>query len=63
MIGLKFLISQQGGLKAVVWTDSVQTGIMYIGTLLVCIAGTMAAGGFKKVHAIAKETDRFRFDK
>ncbi|XP_026323432.1 sodium-coupled monocarboxylate transporter 2-like isoform X2 [Hyposmocoma kahamanoa] len=48
-----------GGLKAVVWTDSVQTGIMFIGVLLVAVAGTVAVGGVTNVHEIAQRTGRF----
>ncbi|CAH0603324.1 unnamed protein product [Chrysodeixis includens] len=47
-----------GGLKAVVWTDSVQTGIMFIGVVLVAAAGTIAVGGVKEVLDIANESGR-----
>ncbi|XP_075992037.1 sodium-coupled monocarboxylate transporter 1-like [Anticarsia gemmatalis] len=47
-----------GGLRAVVWTDSVQTGIMFIGVVLVAAAGTMAVGGLKAVLEIANESGR-----
>uniref|UniRef100_H2YU25 Sodium-coupled monocarboxylate transporter 2 n=1 Tax=Ciona savignyi TaxID=51511 RepID=H2YU25_CIOSA len=38
-----------GGLKAVVWTDTFQTGIMFVGTLAVLIQGTIVAGGANQV--------------
>ncbi|KAM3962764.1 sodium-coupled monocarboxylate transporter 1 [Aphomia sociella] len=47
-----------GGLRAVVWTDSVQTGIMFIGVVLVAAAGTLAVGGVKAVLSIANESGR-----
>ncbi|XP_052757824.1 sodium-coupled monocarboxylate transporter 1-like [Galleria mellonella] len=47
-----------GGLRAVVWTDSVQTGIMFIGVVLVASAGTLAVGGVKSVISIANESGR-----
>ncbi|XP_026737841.1 sodium-coupled monocarboxylate transporter 1-like isoform X1 [Trichoplusia ni] len=47
-----------GGLKAVVWTDSVQTGIMFIGVVLVAAAGTIAVGGVREVLDIANESGR-----
>ncbi|XP_048486145.1 sodium-coupled monocarboxylate transporter 1 [Plutella xylostella] len=47
-----------GGLRAVVWTDSVQTGVMFVGVVLVAAAGTLAAGGARAVLAVAAETHR-----
>ncbi|XP_061379463.1 sodium-coupled monocarboxylate transporter 1-like [Danaus plexippus] len=47
-----------GGLRAVVWTDSVQTGVMFIGVLLVAAAGTLAVGGVSAVVSIANESGR-----
>lgn len=57
------VLSVQGGLKAVVWTDSVQTGIMFIGVVLVAVAGTVAVGGVTSVSEIAKKTGRFDLSK
>jgi Na+/proline symporter len=47
----------------VVWTDSVQTGIMFIGVVLVAAAGTLAAGGVKSVFSIAHESGRLELSK
>ncbi|KAF9811943.1 hypothetical protein SFRURICE_021300 [Spodoptera frugiperda] len=56
---LSHFFSTQGGLKAVVWTDSVQTGVMFIGVILVAAAGTIAVGGVWEVIDIVNETGRF----
>lgn len=58
MVAICGLYTVLGGLRAVVWTDSVQTGIMFIGVLLVAAAGTMAVGGVDAVLNIAKESGR-----
>lgn len=39
----------QGGLKAVVWTDVIQTFIMIGSLVLVIVKGTIEAGGFRTV--------------
>lgn len=46
-----------------VWTDSVQTGIMFIGVLLVAVAGTVAVGGVTNVAEIARKSGRFDVSK
>ena len=40
-----------------------QTGIMFIGVLLVAAAGTMAVGGVDAVLGIAKESGRLDLSK
>lgn len=50
-----------GGLRAVVWTDSVQTGVMFIGVVLVAAAGSLAVGGVKTILDISIETGRLDF--
>ncbi|KAJ8726186.1 hypothetical protein PYW07_000884 [Mythimna separata] len=59
MVTICGLYTVLGGLKAVVWTDSVQTGIMFIGVILVAAAGTLAVGGVQEVLDIVNETGRF----
>ncbi|XP_013200676.1 sodium-dependent multivitamin transporter isoform X2 [Amyelois transitella] len=59
MVVICGLYTALGGLRAVVWTDSVQTGIMYLGVILVAVAGTLAVGGVGTVVNIAKENGRF----
>lgn len=46
-----------------VWTDSVQTGVMFIGVILVASAGTVAVGGVRSVISIAQETGRIELTK
>ncbi|XP_050362273.1 sodium-coupled monocarboxylate transporter 1-like [Nymphalis io] len=58
MVAICGLYTVLGGLRAVVWTDSVQTGVMFIGVVLVAAAGTLAVGGFGDVLSIAKESGR-----
>jgi len=39
----------QGGMKAVVWTDTLQTFVMFAGVLSACIKATVEVGGVKNV--------------
>ncbi|XP_041466145.1 sodium-coupled monocarboxylate transporter 1-like [Lytechinus variegatus] len=50
-----------GGLKAVVWTDTVQGIIMIVGVVALIIKGTMVVGGLDKVWQIAEQGDRIQF--
>ncbi|KAI5635413.1 sodium:solute symporter family domain-containing protein [Phthorimaea operculella] len=58
MVVICGLYTVLGGLRAVVWTDSVQTGIMYVGVIMVGVAGTFAVGGFKRITETAYENGR-----
>lgn len=51
----------QGGLKAVVWTDTLQTVLMYGGVAMVMILGTRKAGGLSQVIESNSQTDRLEF--
>ncbi|KAK0412811.1 hypothetical protein QR680_006423 [Steinernema hermaphroditum] len=55
-----------GGLKAVVWTDTIQAAVMYAGLGFVMVKGTIDAGGFKRVFEVFVESGRlensWRFD-
>ncbi|EDW84258.1 uncharacterized protein Dwil_GK14045 [Drosophila willistoni] len=51
-----------GGIKAVVWTDVVQAGVMLFSVVLVGILGTQHAGGLGTVLDYASEGGRFNFD-
>lgn len=46
-----------------VWTDSVQTGVMFIGVILVAVAGTLAAGGVNNIFYIANQSGRLELTK
>lgn len=56
-------ISIQGGLKAVVWTDVVQTLIMFGAMVLIIVKGTIDVGGFGVVYQKAKESGRIESPK
>ncbi|EDV52922.1 sodium-coupled monocarboxylate transporter 2 [Drosophila erecta] len=51
-----------GGIKAVVWTDVVQGGVMLISVILVAILGIRNTGGLINVLGDANEGGRFNFD-
>ncbi|KAF6214649.1 hypothetical protein GE061_009392 [Apolygus lucorum] len=54
-----------GGLKAVVWTDTVQGVLMIISTIVILVVGTTRAGGVIKVLSTASAGERlelFNFD-
>ncbi|XP_040204134.1 sodium-dependent multivitamin transporter isoform X1 [Rana temporaria] len=52
------LYTTLGGLKAVIWTDVIQTMVMFAGQLAVIIVGTAKVGGIKEVWQIATDHDK-----
>ncbi|XP_078050253.1 sodium-coupled monocarboxylate transporter 2 isoform X1 [Augochlora pura] len=50
-----------GGLKAVVWTDAIQTIVMFGGVIIVAVYGTHRVGGFDVVWQRNRDTDRIEF--
>ncbi|XP_033301614.1 sodium-coupled monocarboxylate transporter 2-like [Bombus bifarius] len=50
-----------GGLKAVVWTDAIQTIVMFGGVIAIAIIGTNQVGGFEQVWRRNRDTDRIEF--
>ncbi|XP_011307182.1 sodium-coupled monocarboxylate transporter 1 [Fopius arisanus] len=50
-----------GGLKAVVWTDTIQTIVMFGGVIIVAILGTIKAGGFSQVWSRNVHSGRIEF--
>ncbi|CAK9832019.1 Sodium-coupled monocarboxylate transporter 2 [Anthophora retusa] len=50
-----------GGLKAVVWTDAIQTIVMFGGVITVAVLGTNRVGGFGQVWKRNYDTDRIQF--
>lgn len=50
--------ASQGGLKAVVWTDVIQTMMMFSAMLLVIIKGTSDIGGVSVLWERAMESGR-----
>ncbi|GFR92263.1 sodium-coupled monocarboxylate transporter 2 [Elysia marginata] len=51
-----------GGMKAVLWTDSFQAGVIIAGLLAVLIRGSMVEGGFHKAWTTAHHSGRILFD-
>ena len=49
-----------GGLKAVVWTDTLQAAFMYAGIGTMIVVGTRDAGGLARLWQIATDTGRLR---
>ena len=58
---LKFLF--QGGLKAVVWTDTVQTVMMFAALIAVVFMGIDSVGGLSEVWRRNEAGDRLEFFK
>ncbi|CAF4220396.1 unnamed protein product, partial [Rotaria sordida] len=52
------LYTSIGGMKAVIWTDVIQSIIMFLGVILSIIFGFMDSGGVRKVFEIASAGDR-----
>ncbi|KAJ8978769.1 hypothetical protein NQ317_017493 [Molorchus minor] len=57
LVGLVWSVDE-GGLKGVVWTDVIQTVIMFFAMVLVVVKGTMDIGGIKNVFKRNWESDR-----
>lgn len=51
----------QGGLKAVIWTDVIQTVVMYGSLLLIMIKGTYDIGGVSEIWKRNTESSRIEF--
>ncbi|TKR96406.1 hypothetical protein L596_010424 [Steinernema carpocapsae] len=47
-----------GGLKAVVWTDTLQAGVMFAGMLVVTVKGTFDVGGLSRIWEVAVVSGR-----
>lgn len=50
-----------GGLKAVVWTDTIQTLVMFAAMIAVIIMGTLSVGGVEEVWARSERGGRLEF--
>ena len=51
----------QGGIKAVIWTDSIQMVILLIGIIVMLAVGVGKVGGIKDVWDIANEGGRLNW--
>lgn len=52
----------QGGMKAVLFTDSFQVGMMFAGLLAILIQGNIELGGCHEAWKKAEESGRVYFD-
>ncbi len=52
------IVYPKGGIKAVVWTDTFQSAVIFGSFLAITIRGNMDAGHFKKVFDASYQTDR-----
>ncbi|ELT99077.1 hypothetical protein CAPTEDRAFT_147737, partial [Capitella teleta] len=59
--GICTIYTMLGGIKAVIWTDTIQMIIMIIGLIVLAGVGTNKVGGFGTVYQIAKDYDRVSF--
>lgn len=55
------LYTTLGGMKTVLWTDTLQFGIMVIGLLATLIEGCRIIGGFERAWNIASDNGRIEF--
>ena len=55
------LLTFQGGMKAVMWTDVFQIIIMFGGMSAVIIQGSIDHGGFGNIWKMMEEGDRIHF--
>ena len=51
-----------GGMKAIIWTDALQTMVMILGMIIISIAGTYKVGGISAVYEITKKGYHLEFD-
>ncbi|KAI3379985.1 hypothetical protein SNEBB_010436 [Seison nebaliae] len=58
---LAIIVIGIGGMRAVIWTDVVQTGIMFLGMLLVIFIGTSKIGGWSNTFSIIKKQGKLNF--
>ena len=58
-----FLSSLQGGIKAVIWADVLQNGVVLAGVIACLVEGTLHVGGMGRVWEIAEEGLRVNFNK
>ena len=59
---VKFTIAcfNRGGIKAVIWTDVLQCILMILGLAMVCIKGSIDAGGLLEPFKIADQEQRLK---
>ncbi|PVD37957.1 hypothetical protein C0Q70_00559 [Pomacea canaliculata] len=65
VIGMGLIVTfytSLGGMKAVLWTDTFQAGVIFAGLLAVLIQGSIVMGGFSNAWLIASNRSRIVFD-
>ncbi|XP_046554576.1 sodium-coupled monocarboxylate transporter 2-like [Haliotis rubra] len=50
----------QGGMRAVLWADTLQAGIIIVGCVVLVIKGSAAVGGFSVAWAVAENRSRIK---
>ncbi|KAK7508626.1 hypothetical protein BaRGS_00000192 [Batillaria attramentaria] len=60
--GVGTLYTTMGGIKSVVWTDAIQTVIIFIGLGAILVKGIIDVGGLTSLFHIANEGGRIIFD-
>jgi len=59
----RILIFHQGGIRAVVWTDALQVGVMIAAVISVTALGTYQMGGVSEIWNKAADANRIEFFK
>ncbi|KAL8561649.1 hypothetical protein ACOMHN_001381 [Nucella lapillus] len=65
VVGMGFVVTfytTLGGMKAVLWTDTFQAGVIFAGLLAVLIRGSIVQGGFAAAWEIADNRSRVLLD-
>ena len=63
LIKRPFLLTLQGGMKAVMWTDVFQIFMMFAGLFAVLIQGSIDQGGFGTIWQYMVDGERIEFFK
>ena len=61
VLSVKIMCIFQGGLRAVVWSDTFQTFVVMAGLIAVTVRGSIDLGGIDKVWEIADKGGRIFF--
>ncbi|CAG2176455.1 unnamed protein product [Oppiella nova] len=58
---IAIVLTAEGGIKAVIWTDVLQGSLMFLGVLVVIVTGVIETGGLKKLWDINEQGGRLKF--
>jgi len=56
-------LNLEGGMKAVIWTDVLQTVVILVGLLATIVQGFIELGGIKQTFLIAYQGNRIQLDR